>query len=326
MDVPEHIKFLVLKWRKGRLGEAEQAELDSWYNSPMPETLYMEGQDEEQVKTKLFRGIEKELGDGKKTVVRKLGLWTRVAAAVVLLSGITLLYVQYSRYKITAPVASQIVESRTGIRRVILPDSSIVWLKNDSRLAFPATFGRQSREVELHGEALFEISHHKRWPFKIRSGNYVTTVLGTSFNLKTGEKDEDFVLSVLTGKVQVVKKSADTEAGIYLVSANQSFHANAGKVEKLVEAGKEEQVPELIKGTEYDMAFAKTPFTVIMKRFEQKFNVQFEGYTGEYDSCLITADLTNISFERSLQLLALSVNATYKINDNKITLTGGGCF
>jgi len=326
VDVPEHIKFLTLKWRQGHLTEVEQAELDAWYDAPLPEVIYMQEESEEQTKARLLKQIGREIGDGKKTIVPLIPIWSQIAAAVLLILGTTLFFVQYQRQQEDGAIAVHALTSQDGIRKVILPDSSIVWLKKNSHFSYPEKFGQDSRTVVLNGEAFFEIAHNKRWPFRIKSGNYITTVLGTSFNLKTGSKNEDYAISVLTGKVEVSKKESFKPATIYFVSANQSFHAEAGKVEAMLPADKDKQVKELIKGTEYDMAFVKVPVELIMSRFEQKFNVQFEGYTGEYNSCIVTADLTNISLEKSLQILCSSINATYKIDHNKIKLTGGGCF
>lgn len=326
MGVPEHVKFLILKWRQRSLSESEQAELDAWYDTPLPEEIYMVGVSEEQTREKLLNRIHREMGDEPNRIVRLWPIWLRVAAAVLVMLGVTLFFVQYRDNIGDRQLDKQEVASREGIKKVILPDSSIVWLKKNSHLSYPGTFGKSTREVILSGEAFFEIAHHKRWPFRIKSGNYITTVLGTSFNLKTGNKNEDYSISVLTGKVEVAKKVAFKPTTIYFVSANESFRARAGKVEAMLPADKEKEIKELIKGTEYDMAFEKTPFEQIMRRFEQKFDVQFEGYTGEYNSCVVTADLTNVPLEKSLQILCSSINATYKIDHNKIKLTGGGCF
>jgi len=326
MGVPENIKFLILKWRQRRLSETEQAELDAWYDAPLPEVVYIEGDSEEQTREKMLNRIQREMGDEHNKVVPLWPVWFRVAAAVVVILGLSLFFAQY-RSKITDDRSNiQAVTSQDAIKKIILPDSSIVWLKKNSRFSYPKTFGKGTRDVVLTGEAFFEIAHHKRWPFRIKSDNYTTTVLGTSFNLKTGNKNEGYAISVLTGKVEVAKKEAFKTATIYFVSANQSYHAEAGRVEAILPADKDKQVKELIKGTEYDMAFDKVPFELIMSRFEQKFNVHFEGYTGEYNSCVVTADLTNLSLEKSLQILCSSVNATYKVDHDKIKLTGGGCF
>ncbi|MFW0718628.1 FecR family protein [Pedobacter sp. N23S346] len=325
MEVPEYIKSLIIKWRNQNLSKAEEAELDAWYESPLPEELYMDADGREQVKNLLLDNIKTELGQPKQKTIKLFPAWIKIAAAVLLFMGISLLSYQYFQ-GVTSPVLIHSVQSKEQIRRVILPDSSIVWLKKNSQLSYPETFGSRSREVELTGEALFEIAHNKNWPFKIRSGNYITTVLGTSFNLKTGAQDKDFSITVLTGKVEVLRKDQSLGPQKILVAANHSFHGTAQKVESFVSKNNDTQILQLLEGTQYDMSFSKVPFEEIMERFEEKFDVRFEGYTGEYNACLITADLTNLPLEKSLQLLCLSINATYKIDQNKIKLTGGGCF
>jgi ferric-dicitrate binding protein FerR (iron transport regulator) len=325
MDVPENIKYLSLKWKKGSLTESEKIELRNWYDAPLPEFLELEGTDEQRLKALLFKRISKELGNEEKNTVRQFPLWLKTAAAVLLFFGMSFLAYQYFD-KAAAPAVNQQIVNTEGVRRIILPDSSVVWLKGKSKFTYPATFGKNNREVSLTGEALFEIRHDARWPFVVRSGSYLTTVLGTSFNLKTGTADRDFDIAVLTGKVGVIRKVSGQDSKVVFVSANQTFKAELGKVESIDSRAKKENFQSITAGTQYDMAFEKTPFEEIMRRFEQKFDVHFEGYTGEYKSCKITADLTNQSLEQSLRLLCGSINATYKIHDNKIQLTGGGCF
>ena len=324
MLVPEHIKFLILKWKKQQLTEVEQKELDEWYDQPLPEEMDMEGS-EEGTGLKMFNSIQYELGTHKKRASLFHPLWTSAAAAIVLIFGIGF-YAIINKEKKQNIATSHHIESNGGIKRVVLPDSSIVWLKKNSKLSFPESFAKNEREVILNGEAFFEIAHNKGWPFKIKSGSFTTTVLGTSFNLRSGIGSNDYDIEVLTGKVKVSTNPQNGPAEVYLVEANQSFETRIGKVEQFKEAEKEVKIKTLISGTQYDMAFIKVPFEEIMLRFEQKFNIHFEGYTGEYNACVITADLTNLSLNKSLQILCSAINANYKMDNNKVKLTGGGCF
>lgn len=325
MDVPKHIKQLIVKWRNQDLSETEKAELDAWYQTPMPDVLTIEAEGREQLKKQMLTNIKAELGNPERKNVMIFPKWLKVAAAILVLFSGSLFAYNYFNDSSDAKLIYT-VYSKENIKRIILPDSSIVWLKRNSKISYPEIFASQSREVELKGEAFFEIAHNKRKPFRIRSGNYITTVLGTSFNLKTGRFDKDFSLTVLTGKVEVVRKVKALVSTKFLVAAHHSFLGAAQKVESFDSKTNDTKILQLLQGTQYDMSFSKTPFEKIMERFEQKFNVKFEGYTGEYNACLITADLTNLSLEKSLQLLTLSINATYKIEHNKIKLTGGGCF
>ncbi len=322
MEIPERIKYLSLKWKKGNLTAVEKDELDKWYDTPLPESLELEG-NQHQLKTQLLERINDELGHQSKTEPKPFPIWLKVAAAIILFCNVSFFSYQY--LNTTGIVTQKQMMVSTGvIRRIILPDSTIVWLKGKSELTYPKTFGI-IREVSLAGEALFEVKHDKKVPFVIKSGQYETTVLGTSFNLKTGNGDQGFDISVLTGKVGVLRRVSGQDAKVVFVAANQTFKAESGKVESIASKG-EKSFQSITAGTQYDMAFVKMPFEDIMHRFEQKFDVRFEGYTGEYKSCRITADLTNQPLEQSLRLLCGAINATYKINDHKIKLMGGGCF
>ncbi len=324
MPVPEHIKFLILKWKKQQLNEVEQKELDDWYDQPLPDVLEIDA-DEEGTKVKMLTNIQYELGMHKKRTSLFHPLWTSAAAAILLIFGIGLYAIINKETKQNIATAHHI-ESDGGIKRIVLPDSSIVWLKKNSKLSFPESFAKNEREVILNGEAFFEIAHNKRWPFKIKSGSFTTTVLGTSFNLRSGMGNNEYDIEVLTGKVKVSTNPQNGRAEVYLVEANQSFKTRVGKVEQFKEAEKEDKIKTLTSGTQYDMAFNKVPFEEIMLRFEQKFNIRFEGYTGEYNACVVTADLTNLSLNKSLQILCSAINANYKMDNNKVKLTGGGCF
>ncbi|MCC8411264.1 FecR domain-containing protein [Mucilaginibacter sp. UR6-1] len=327
MSVPEKIKVLVFKWRKGTLTPEERKELDAWYVAALPEEIdFADDITEDDYRQQLLGRIHNSIGAGSAQTVRMIPAWLRVAAVLLVFCGVSLLIYRYLDVKKNDMPLQSIHTQNLTVKRIVLPDSSIVWLKGNSNLSFPDKFDKLTRQVELHGEALFEVSHHEHWPFKIRSGNFVTTVLGTSFNINTGIKDDDYNISVLTGRVQVVQKKADKQDGVFYINANQVFQAAAGKVETVPAVEKQAQRVLLTKGTTYDMDFEKIPFETIMHQFSAKFDMEFEGYTGEYKACSITADLTGLPMEKALKILCLSINATYKIHGNKIKLTGGGCF
>jgi len=94
-----------------------------------------------------------------------------------------------------------------GQYKIILPDSSCVWLNAASFLKYPTNFGENNRTVELNGEAYFEISPDKHRPFLVKSSGQLTKVLGTQFNI-SAYSDEDVVKTTLVqGAVSVTQSS-----------------------------------------------------------------------------------------------------------------------
>src|SRR3546814_10931585 len=58
-----------------------------------------------------------------------------------------------------------------GEYQLILPDGSRVWLNAASSIRFPTVFTGKEREVEITGEAYFEIEKNTNMPFVVKKGN-----------------------------------------------------------------------------------------------------------------------------------------------------------
>ncbi|MFV0591290.1 MAG: FecR family protein [Draconibacterium sp.] len=86
---------------------------------------------------------------------------------------------------------------------VILSDSTKVWLNSDSRLRYPVQFIGDERQVELTGEAYFEVSKNADKPFRVSSAGQVIEVLGTQFNISSYNEDDLIYTTLVEGKVKV---------------------------------------------------------------------------------------------------------------------------
>lgn len=86
--------------------------------------------------------------------------------------------------------------------RYELPDGTQIWLAAGSTLTYPEQFSGERRDVELTGEAFFDVERDEQHPFTIRTGDMETRVLGTSFKITVFAGQEQEV-AVATGKVSV---------------------------------------------------------------------------------------------------------------------------
>jgi len=95
--------------------------------------------------------------------------------------------------------------------KIHLPDGSIVILNAESDIRFSIDFGKSERDIFLKGESFFEVAKDSLLPFRVFSGELVTTALGTSFNINSYDKDRVNV-QLATGQVKVFKEKLKSES------------------------------------------------------------------------------------------------------------------
>ena len=86
---------------------------------------------------------------------------------------------------------------------ILLPDSTVVTLNSGSRIIYPEKFTEEFRDVELIGEAFFEVYENIKNPFRVKTSDVYTIALGTSFNVKAFNNDSKTSIALNTGKVEV---------------------------------------------------------------------------------------------------------------------------
>ena len=103
-----------------------------------------------------------------------------------------------------------------------LSDGTKVWINSDSRLIYPVQFIGNERNVELIGEAYFEVAPNVSKPFIVTSGVQSIEVLGTSFNLTSYEDDNEIITTLVEGKVTIWRSHGD-QGKIVLLPNQQSI-------------------------------------------------------------------------------------------------------
>lgn len=86
---------------------------------------------------------------------------------------------------------------------LILPDSTRVWVNARSKLVYPVSFGKGTRQVELNGEAYFDVIHNEQQPFVVKTSQMDIQVLGTEFNVTAYSSSSDFEVSLLRGSIEL---------------------------------------------------------------------------------------------------------------------------
>ncbi|MFA4869004.1 MAG: FecR family protein [Pedobacter sp.] len=102
------------------------------------------------------------------------------------------------------PAYHTIETPRGGQHQVILPDGTRVWLNAESSIRFPESFVNvKTRNVELKGEAYFEVEKDPKHPFIVKTSIQEIEVLGTHFNINSYLDEQKSVTTLLEGSVKV---------------------------------------------------------------------------------------------------------------------------
>lgn len=208
----------------------------------------------------------------------------------------------------------------SGKQFIQLPDGSTVLLNEGSELSYDSTFGSDKRKVFLKGEGYFNVAHDPSRPFIVKARNVITTVLGTAFNVKAYEGENEIKVTVARGKVQV----ANQTKMLGTITPNQQIAVNTitnSFVQTNLKASIEtEWVNRALIFDDINMAQAA-------EAIEAKFKTKILFAREDLKDCRITAAFLNgESLEQVIKVVSAVVLVEYTIEpDGSVRLYGKGC-
>jgi transmembrane sensor len=156
-----------------------------------------------------------------------------------------------------------------------LPDGTKVDLNCGTTLRFPRAFQGSARNVELSGEAFFEVVHNDTLPFIVQANGIETEVLGTSFNIKAYAGEEAADVSLVTGRVKVRRPGHGAPRGETLLSPGQQarYMRNTGEI--VTRSFELENVTAWKDGV---IVLKDATFEELIRQLERWYGVDFQVY------------------------------------------------
>jgi len=264
---------LLDKFLKGEVTEAERLEVEQWLED-QPENWLENFMEKDREDAAPVLAPEERSAAIRRVMnrVRPVFSIVRVARIAAMVAGMMAItggafYFLKSR---KAPVVADIaIEAplRT-MKKVILPDSTVIVLNAGSTLKYPETFTGNTREITLEGEAFFDVAPDPRKPFIIHSGALNTTVLGTSFNITAYKHLAQLSVTVLTGKVAVTDTLS--QQSVTLLPKQKATFNPATATLLTTAADKPENAMAWSKGR---LVFEETLLPEVAVRLSNKYNV-----------------------------------------------------
>jgi len=237
-----------------------------------------------------------------------------VAATIIFLITLSSIYI-INTNKVFQKTYTQNISPKGQKSQVILPDGTTVFLNSGTILKYNNIFGKRNRDVEMVGEAYFEVAHNEDLPFIIHTKEIEIEVTGTKFNVMAYPEEEYVETIVSEGKVTV--REVDGRSSIVL-SANEkaSYH----KPSKLLIKGEVKTEP-YISWKDNVLTFDNENFKEVIKKLERWYNISI--YINGKDSLedRFTLTIRHESLKEVLDLINITTPFDYSINQDQVVIT-----
>ncbi|WP_318310026.1 FecR family protein [Flagellimonas crocea] len=305
------------KYLDGTISKKEESLLEQFDHrllSKNHRNIFKNPEHKKQIGQKLTKGINRPQ---TRNLMFK---WSSVAASIILLVGLTYFVFNYmGNQEVDEPVAQVTKSTDWGQKlNLHLADGTEVYLNSGSTIIFPKRFDGNIREVQLEGEAFFDVAKNPNKPFIIKSGEVETTVLGTSFNVNTYPDSQQVAITVATGKVKVA--SQDNE--VFLLPNEQGVF---DKRTKSITKDKID-ISAFLHWKDGIIHFEDAQLSEVLETLERWYGVSFLVDNDNIGNCHITATYNNERLSAVLESIVYAKKGlSYQFMDNNNIQLNGKC-
>ena len=288
---------------------------------------------------KIRAEIEKHATFNRQQPVRKIinlkkasrskytSIFLRYAAVLLIIFGLS----WWTLKMITKPVEvdriadislkyNEIVVPYGSKTKVILPDSSTVWLNAGAQLKYPVVFNENQRQVYLNGEGFFEVTANSQQPFFVYSNGMSIKVTGTKFNVMANTDDFFVETTLLEGAIEIVwsKNKTDTQSNISLKPGQKLTLRKENeqyKFENIQETGLS------VDWMENRLVFEKERFGDVTIKLERWYGVAFNIKDREILDYRITGTFEKQTLEQAMEALSMAITCNYQIEKDTVIVS-----
>ena len=218
-------------------------------------------------------------------------------------------------------LTQEIYVSRGARSKVTLPDGSTVWLNSDSRLRFPVAFSSDKRSVELSGEAYFDVVKNEQCPMLISlKNNYMIEVLGTQFNVRAYEDEEDVQTALYSGVINLLKDDAEKQSVDKVLNMQPNDVCIVKEQTIRVQKSTEERMARIAAWKDGSVYFDNTPLGEVLKSIERHHGVNIHVSDQSILNYSITARFDDESAVQILNMLRYIAPIDYRMEGKEFTL------
>lgn len=231
-------------------------------------------------------------------------------------------------------VANIIATQRGSRTTVQLSDGTKVWLNADSKIYYDEPFKSNVREVQLEGEAFFDVKKDSSRPFIIHTSVIDIKVLGTTFNVKSYKNESETETALISGRVEVSIKGSPEKK--IILRPNEKLIVKHPSSPDTVENSKETGNALLVvKALRKDPVYKNSPELLWMdnklvfdgetlegvcKKLERWYNVKITIQDETLKRGAYTAIFDGETLQNVLTALKLADGIDFSIHNNEVLI------
>lgn len=304
---------LLLKYISRKTSQKETEEVVTWIDSD-PANLEKFISLHKSYDALIWQDIDKLCGktEKKRSLQIILRRMIRIAAVFVIAFGLSYILSQALQKE---DLSMQTVSVPAGQRtQVTLADGTIVWVNGRSTLVFPSQFTSQTRNVQLDGEAYFEVRKDPKKQFIISTAHQSRIkVLGTKFNVKAHKDAEDIITTLVEGKINFEFNNVNHQQQYITMTPGQKlvYHSQSKKTELYATSGEKE-----LSWKDGKIIFKQTSLKEALDMLAEAYNVTFVVQKNVPDDDSFSGEFINKSLEQILNYIKASSKINWRYLDN----------
>lgn len=230
-----------------------------------------------------------------------------IFAAILLIGGYTIFIRPNSAVELL-----EISSTDQVLKTFTLPDGTQVSLNSGTKLQYPREFRRDIREVNIQGEAFFQVKPNAKKPFIIHAGKAEIKVLGTSFNVNAYPDSKLVEVIVETGKVQVLNKTTEVSSDKELILTPGDKGTLICSSNSLLKSTNQD--PNFLAWKTRNLTFKATSLNEVIANLEKVYKVNIRLANPSLNELLLTAQFNNYPLDFILKV----IESTFHLEAKKV--------
>ena len=201
------------------------------------------------------------------------------------------------------------------ISKVILPDSTVVWLNSGSTLKYNNKFSVNNRDLELIGQAYLNVHKNKSLPLFVACNKLKVKVLGTKFDVEAYPGDATIRVVLEEGSIEL--QQSGKEHHRYELKPGEKAVYNLESQKLDVTKTEPSRYSNWKDGL---LIFQDENMAEVLHKLERKYGIKVEVLNPRVYNSVFNAKFKNESLEKIVDLMKFSCHIDAElIRENGIT-------